>query len=974
MKTSFPSKILEECADPQRAKVALESLRASDAATALRKLSAEQARILAALLSGSQAALELLVAHPDWLAPLLAPGFLAHPRREDGLRREVEPWLKQADSEAAFSRLRQFKQREMLRVAARDLARLGHVAEITREISDVADVCLEAVYRLCGARLRTRFGQPWHLDARAKWRETEFCVIGLGKLGGQELNYSSDVDVIFVYSEEGSVFKAPPRPNEQTGRGMANHAYFLRLAEAMIAEIGRMTPDGTLFRIDLRLRPEGKTGPLARSLDGYENYYAQWGQTWERMMLIKARPVAGAASLGAEFLEMAQSFRYPRSLNRRTLREVAAVKKRIETEVVKEGELERNVKLGRGGIREIEFIAQALQILHAGRLPFLQGATTMTVLQRLARYALLKPGDASELEAAYAFLRDIEHRLQMEANQQTHTIPTERRTRQRLARLMGFETLADFEAALRQHTGSVRRIYDQILPGEDAPGPSLPPEDMEAAAAEWKTLLARHGFRDADRALHVLRLFLKGPDYAHVSPRTMELARELWPRFLALCPQGASTPNPDRILSDPDRVLVRLDSFIDAYGARATLYEMWTQKPSLFELLLLLFDRSEFLAEQAIRAPDLVDELQSSGRLNRGKSAEETLADLRHGAGDADQHLWVRRYYQAELMRIGLRDILGLADFEQNVLELSCLADACLQYGLEVLRRKHKLKNPPFCVLGLGKLGGREINYGSDLDVLFVTDARAGDLPRLQPLAAALMDLLSARTEQGAVFQLDARLRPDGEKGLLVNTLQASEEYYRRRAGLWEIQALTRLRPVAGNLETGERFQRLAAAWTNFSASSAVAAYTPGWLGEIDLMRQRIEKERTPPGQDPLALKTGVGGLMDAEFLAQALCLARGWQEANTMKALRRGVEAGAWPAADGVALLKNYGQLRRIEGILRRWSFEGETLLPDDEPAQYRVAVRCGFAGAAEFMRAVGEARLALRAVYARHFRRGQI
>ncbi len=974
VRTGFPSEVLEACADPPRVKAALELLRASEAAAALRKLNAEQARIVAALLSGSQAALESLLGHPEWLAPLLEPGFLAHPRREEGLRREVEPWLKETDTETAFSRVRQFKQREMLRIAARDLARLGHMTEITREISDVADVCLETVYRLCAARLRIRLGRPWHLDAQEKWRETDFCVIGLGKLGGQELNYSSDVDVIFVYGEEGSVFKSPPRPKEQTGRGMANHAYFLRLAESMIAEIGSMTPDGALFRIDVRLRPEGKTGPLARSLDSYENYYAQWGQTWERMMLIKARTVAGCPALGGEFLEMTQNFRYPRSLNPRTLREVAAVKKRIETEVVKAGELERNVKLGRGGIREIEFIVQSLQILHAGRLPFLQGATTMTVLQRLARYELLKPGNASELEAAYAFLRDLEHRLQMEADRQTHTIPTERRARQRLARLMGFKTLPEFEAALRQHTRNVRRIYEQILPGEDAPELSLPPEDMESAAEEWKTLLTRHGFRDAEHALHVLRLFLRGPDYAHVSSRTVELARELWPRFLALCPQSQARAKPERLLSDPDRVLVRLGCYIDAYGARATLYEMWTQKPALFEVLLLLFDRSEFLAEEAIRTPDLVDELQSSGRLRRAKSAEETLADLRQGAGDADQRLWLRRYHQAELMRIGLRDILGLADFEQNVLELSCLADACLQYGLEVLMRAHKLKHPPFCVLGLGKLGGREINYGSDLDVMFVTEARAGDLPKLQALAAELMELLSARTEHGAVFQIDARLRPDGEKGLLVNTLAASEEYYRRRAALWEIQALTRLRPVAGNLETGGRFQRMAAAWTDFGAAPGVAAYTPGWLAEIDRMRQRVEKERTPPGKDSLAFKTGAGGLMDAEFLAQALCLARGWQEANTMKALRRGVEAGAWPAADGAALLTSYGQLRRMEGILRRWSFQGETLLPEDEAAQYRVAMRCGFGGAAELMRAVGEARGVLRAVYARHFRREQI
>ncbi len=971
VKSGFPRDVLEGCADPQRATAALEQLRGSDAAAAVRKLSAEQARILAALLSGSQAALELLLAHPDWLGPLLEPGFLTHPRHEGGLRREVEPWLKEQDYETAFSSLRKFKQREMLRIAARDLARLSHVVEITREISDVADVCLQGVYRLCAARLRARLGQPWHLDADEKWRETEFCVIGLGKLGGQELNYSSDVDVIFVYSEEGNVFQAPPGPGEQTGRGLSNHQFFVRLAEAMIAEIGKLTPDGALFRIDLRLRPEGKAGPLARSLAGYENYYAQWGQTWERMMLIKARPVAGAAGVGAEFLEAAQSFRYPRSLNPRTLREVAAVKKRIETEVVKEGELERNVKLGRGGIREIEFIVQTLQILRAGRLPFLQGAATMTVLQRLVRYSLLPAGDAVELQAAYIFLRDLEHRLQMEAGRQTHVIPTERRARQRLARLMGFETLAEFEAARRKHTGNVRRVYLQILPGDDAPVSSLPPEDMEAAAAQWLKLLADHGFRDPDRALRMLRLFLHGPDYTHISPRTVELARELWPRFLALCPQSPPAPKADRILSDPDRVLVRLGSFIDAYGARATLYDLWTQNPPLFELLLLLFDRSEFLAEQAIRTPDLVDELESSGRLNRAKSAEETLADLRHGAGDNDQRLWLRRYHQAELMRIGLRDILGLADFEQNVLEMSCLADACLQYGLEVLMRAHKLKDAPFCVVGLGKLGGREISYGSDLDIIFVTDARAADLPRLQPLAAELMELLSARTEWGAVFETDARLRPDGEKGLLVNTLKTCEEYYRRRAALWEIQALTRVRPVAGNLETGARFQRLAAALTNFASPPEVAAWTPGWLAEIDRMRERVEKERTPTGKDLLAIKTGVGGLMDAEFLAQAVCLARGWQEANTMKALRRGAVAGAWPDADARALLKSYGQLRRIEGILRRWSFEGEILLPDDEPAQHRVAVRCGFARAGDFMCSLKETRAALRAVYLRHFRR---
>ena len=445
------------------------------------------------------------------------------------------------------------------------------------------------------------------------------------------------------------------------------------------------------------------------------------------------------------------------------------------------------------------------------------------------------------------------------------------------------------------------------------------------------------------------------------------------PRLLALCPPG-DAENRERILSDPDRVLVRLNSFIDAYGARATLYELWTHNPSLFDLLLLLFDRSEFLAERAIRSPDLVDELETSGRLNRSKETDETLRDLRHGARDKDQRLWLRSYHQAELMRIGLRDILGLAGLERNLLELSCLADACLQYALEVLQRKYKLKSPPFCVIGLGKLGGREINYGSDLDIIFVAPAAARNLPQLHRIAAELMDLLSAPTEMGATFPTDARLRPDGDKGLLVNTIDAHEEYYRRRAALWEIQSLVRVRAIAGDLETGARFERLAASLADFtpqnSARLKLAAFTPDWKAQIDRMRQRIAKERTPPGKEQLAIKTGAGGLMDAEFLAQYFCLANGWREPNTLQALRRARDAGALPAADGQSLLDNYGALRRIEAILRRWSFAGETLLPDDPAPYLRVAVRCGFADASDFAQSLTRIRAAIRAVYLRVFR----
>src|SRR6267142_220440 len=314
------TKAIKSCADPSRARHFLDLLAATSAKPLLQKASADQSAILAALFSGSHALSTLMVSNPDWLE-LLAPEHLKFPRRKQGLKNEVNSWLApflaSRNYATAFTRIREFKQRQMLRIAARDLAHLADLPEIVSEISDVADVCLENVWDICRRHLVERHGAPYHQDAEGRWHPTAACVFGMGKLGGQELNYSSDVDVLFVYSDEGAVFKEPPSPPRKAGKRarkarsartpqptLKNHQFFNRLAESFIAEIGRMAPEGKLYRIDLRLRPEGETGPLSRSLSSYENFYAQWGQTWERMMLIKARCVAGDEAPAAEFLEM----------------------------------------------------------------------------------------------------------------------------------------------------------------------------------------------------------------------------------------------------------------------------------------------------------------------------------------------------------------------------------------------------------------------------------------------------------------------------------------------------------------------------------------------------------------------------------------------------------------------------------------------------------------------------------------------
>lgn len=989
-------RLINNSPDPQRASHYLSQLRTA-APRVLPELEERQAAVLVALLGGSVALSEYLLLHPDLLSVVTAVDALEQPRSAQGMQREVHGWLlpllKARDYASALRQLRAFKQKEMLRIAVRDLGAIGNVLEIIQEISDVADLTLESVYEVCRRQLSERFGSPFHHDADRRWRPTPFCIFGMGKLGGQELNYSSDVDVLFVYGEEGHLYRIPPRGKEQSGKGMTNHQFFNRLAEAFILEVGRMTPDGTLYRIDLRLRPEGKTGPLTRSLTSYENYYSQWGQTWERMMLIKARCVAGDPQLASEFTEMAQPFRYPRSLNERILKEVFAMKERTEREIVGAAEIDRNVKLGRGGIREIEFVVQTLQLLNAGKIPFLQTHQTMTGLDKISQYHTLPREQSALLEAAYQFLRRVEHRLQMENNLQTHTIPTERRSRERLARQMGFETLRAFEIARQKHSANVRQIYDRLLRKDESSEPGLLPAEFDEMKEQWRDLLLGHSFRDPEKAFSLIRNFALGPGYGHMSGRTTDLARELVTRFLAWCPRSGgagqlsarSAGDPlsqsskikitddktleSTVLSDPDRVLARVDSFVAAYGARASLYEMWSSNPAVFELVLILFDRSEFLAEVAIRTPDLVDELALSGRLQRNKSAQDTLRDLRHGLEDDDQRVWIRRYHQAELMRIGLRDILGLSDFSQSLIELSGLAEACLQYALEVALRRQKIRGNPIAIMGLGKLGGAELNYGSDLDILFVAAGSGVPIAALQKVAIQIMDLLGSQTEWGTAFEIDTRLRPDGEKGLLVNTITAHDEYYRQRAMLWEIQALTRIRFIAGSIALGRDMERRAASLTDFSKQPALAGYSPEWKQEIARMRSRIELERTPRGKQDLAIKTGAGGLIDAEFIAQYFALERGWHQPNTLDVLTQAVEGKVLLESDRKSLIEPYLRLRRVEGILRRWSFAGETMLPDDPAALLRVAVRCGYANANEFVEAVQRDRKAIRNVYSRVF-----
>ena len=959
--------LFRETADPRRAEVAFGNLPAAK----VKSFTKGDGQILATVLGGSAIIPNWLATDPELLEVFDAEA-LKSPRKLAGLKRELAGLLKSLSGNEALDAVRRFKVREMTRIAARDLARLGDVAEVTAELAQVADVTLSAMLEVCQTQISQRFGVPWHQDENGRWRETPYSLIGLGKLGGEELNYSSDVDVMLIYGDEGQTFKAKPRGSNAKGL-IASHDYFNQLTEEFIAAVGGATEEGMLYRIDFRLRPEGDAGPLARSLASCENYYAQWGELWERLMLIKARPIAGDAELGAEFIEMTQPFRYPRSLSEAALSEMGALKRLIEEQVVREGELHRNVKLGRGGIREVEFIVQTLQLLHAGRQPFLQNSQTLPTLPRLAQYGHLPEADADALTEAYRFLRDVEHRLQMEHNLQTHTVPEDRASRTRLARLMGFTNAGTFNRTMTKHMTRVRRVFDQVQRTEASEVTRVLPEEISGQEEAWEEILTTHGFRDIDQALPHLREFIEGPEHTHVPAHTSRIALDLTRTLLSHCPQvyHGKKVFPISPLSDPDRVLTRLDSFISAYGSRGMLYETWFANRALFELLLLTFDRSEFLAETAIQSPDLIDELEVTGQLNRRKNADRILTEMQYGSDDSDQSLWLRKYFRAEQMRIGLRDTLEINDTETTLDELSALADACLRYAMEVIQRRHRLKKPPFSIIGLGKLGGREVNFGSDLDILFITPGKARNLERAATLAAELISLLSERTDAGMTWETDTRLRPEGRDGLLVNDLAAHEHYYRTRGELWEIQTLSRARYIAGDEKAGYAFENLARRLSNLkSPDLPLAAFSKDWKKKIHEMRRITEVERTPAGLEDLAIKTGAGGLMDTEFIAQTLCLAEGWHEPNTRRALERAGQSRLITKKDASVLAENYSSLQRLELTLRRWSYEGETVLPEDEEAQYRVAIRSGLPSGGKLLSRVAKWQKSTRTIYRRFFK----
>ncbi len=964
----------------------------------------ERMRRLLYILGASPFLRGLLASRPGLLDWLFARKGLEETKTREDFLREIRAALaagqydnpeKKTGAPADPARaLRLYRQAEFLRLGARDLLGLSSMKETTAELSALAGAMLHAAMGQALTELRERFGgsageggrgDEESAGARLPSRDPAACglaIIGLGKLGAGELNYSSDIDIMYVYDsaawpdepdgpgreEPGKDVSVTPAPLRGPGGAAEISAaeFHTRLARRVNSLISEQTPEGLVFRVDLDLRPGGSSGPLVQSLTGAELYYEAQGRDWERAAMIKAAPVAGDRAAGRAFIEMIRPFVYRRHLDFTAIEEIKTMKEKIDLSMARHTQEPGpgfNAKLGRGGIREIEFFAQTFELIHGGKDPGLRIRPTMKALEALAEKGCVDEKDAAILGKAYVFLRNLEHRLQILECRQTHTLPQDRAELRRIARMMGFETSGAFLDELRRTTEAVHSVYRGLFYAPRAEGGVdervLLLFSPDTAVDEQKALLREMGFRDEAAALQNLELLRKGPaGLRRTSARTRELFERTAPFLLS------------RILAspDPDMALANLERFVSRAGARAAQYALLAENPGAAEKLIFIFGTSEFLSKGITERPEDIDLLLSPGLSETIKTRDAFLHELKKEALapglDLEARLdAMRRVRNAEVLRIGLCHMAGSIGPAEVSAQMTDLAEAALETAISIAREDLARRYPwpegaSFAVIGLGKLGGRELGYGSDLDIIFIYETRpegGGQEPApIDPeamdyfirLSQRIITALTIKTREGSVFSVDTRLRPSGSAGPLVVSVDSLIRYHRKKTALWERQAFIRARCVAGSRELGE------GAVKSVKDIIFSTPLTPEDAAALIAMRRRMELEIGPENKRRYNFKTGRGALVDIEFLVQALVLRfagtdRAVARPATIPALRALAETGRLDHQDAAFLEKAYAFIRRIEMAERIMRDRPETFIPRDREALAPLARAIGYKGA---------------------------
>jgi glutamate-ammonia-ligase adenylyltransferase len=829
---------------------------------------------------------------PEWVVALLKSRDLDTPRDprayRQGLDRLIPRDSVDADAELPAA-LRRFRREEMLRIAWRDLSGRAPLEDVLSELSHLADVCIERALDVLQAALVRQYGQP----SGANGRPLTMVVIGMGKLGARELNFSSDVDLIFAFANRGRT--------AGTETPISHDDFFTRLARRLIQTLSQVRADGFVFRVDTGLRPFGESGPLVMSFNALEHYYQSQGREWERYAWIKARVVAGDDIDGQNLLALMRPFVYRRYLDYGVFESLRGMKNKIALEVRRKG-MEHDIKLGAGGIREIEFFVQFFQLIRGGVVPALQERRLLKVLKILAEDGYITPEIQARLTEAYIFLRRVEHRLQAFADQQTHRLPADPLERERLARAMGFENVAVFEENLQDCRDWVHQQFATLLEGEDerASGENGEKTVLHIFTGIWQQVvdadqadafLKQAGFDQPSEIMARLAYLRKQIRRAKISTEGQRRLDRLVPLML----QTALTAEA------PDQTVIRIVDILGSIGRRATYLALLAENPPVLRHLVKLTGASHFIAALIARRPVLLDELLDPRTLYAPPGKDELAAELRALLAKTppdDFEFLIESiciFRQVNTLRVAAADVTGVLPLMRVSDHLSDLAEVILQevvglawthlaarHGYPSGRSGQTAFEKGFGVVAYGKLGGFELGYGSDLDLVFLHTADPGytqDGPQpidnrqfFARLGQRVIHILTTHTRAGRIYETDMRLRPSGSAGPLVSHMEAYARYLRNEAWTWEHQALIRARIVCGHGKLVRTFDRI---------RREILAQPRDRIrlqAEIADMREKLRQEQGTKNDEHFDLKQGRGGIVDIEFLVQFLVLARSHQ------------------------------------------------------------------------------------------------
>lgn len=930
---------------------------ATEQPAVLRKLSSDSALLsdVLALAAWSPLLATTLEQNPDYLSWLKRERLDARVRTREQLKESLARFALTHSTVPTPVLFARFRRRELLRVYLHDVRRAHSLVETTEELSNLADAILDYALSLARQDLDNKYGPPLRNDERGRVAPAEFSIIALGKLGSCELNYASDIDLLFLYSEDGETAGSGERDK------LTNREYFNKLAETVSRMVGQPAGEAAAYRVDLRLRPHGRDGALACSLKEALRYYSNSAQAWELQALIRSRASAGSNALFSRFAAAVQGYIYRPDISiKDALASVRLAKQKIDRKV----ELRNdgfNVKLQRGGIREIEFIAQALQLAHGGRDEWLRVAHTVISLGRLAERNLISELERSELSDAYVFLRTVEHRLQMEHGLQTHTVPPDLAQRSLTARRMGFGTLDEFDRSLDMHTSAVRNAYDRVF--TDASEISAAGAGSSAAEHEAAPYSASH--RETRAINSAARVFM-----SHLAAGKLPAAESV----TALLSDAVSRSiNPQRARMLINRVAASLEK---SEGS------VEISERNLAGLLRLC-GSSELFGDMVAANPSLISSLGGEGSQWLRKDYRAQLrACIDPEKSFPAELAALRREWSRLLVEIGSHDLAGEISLRQSndlqtELAVASLNVAYLIARREMVRRYGRMDGGPrLSVLAVGRLASGGVDYGSDLDVILVYDSLVSS-----PVSSLMQDeaysrlsefmvaALSSVTRDGYLYRVDLRLRPDGKNGPLVVSSESFLDYVRQRSAVWEWLAYVKLRAVAGDLELGRMIETHA----RHAIHEKAAATIPEELTEeTRRVRERLEIEKARLRRTgDIDIKYGPGGMLDVYFAVRYLQLRDDipdeGEDRSTQATLGRLEGNGSIGAHDHEALSGGYQLLRAADHYQRLIVGKVATMPSIDHQAFREIAKKLGFASEAEFSKTLAKRMQAIREAYDR-------